>query len=66
MPFAVLRHQEGEVLLVVVGVVGENVEHSPAEKFINLWLRNLQLTTGAEELLVTVCVGIDGYQGLHE
>ena len=51
---------------MVIGVVGEHVEHGPPEQLVNFRLGNLQFPAGTEKVLVAVRIRIHGGQGLHE
>lgn len=56
MPGAVLLHDEGEVLGVVVRVVGKDVEHHSQVKLVQLILGDGDLPAGGEEILVAICL----------
>ena len=66
VPGTVLLHDEGEVLGVVVRVVGEDVEHHSQIKFVQFILRDGELPTGGKEIFIAICFGIDCGERLGE
>lgn len=66
VPGSVFLHDEGEVLGMVIRVVGENVEHHPQVELVQLVLGNGELPAGGKEILVAACLRIDGGKCLGE
>lgn len=56
-PMALLVHQKREVLVVVVRVVGKDIEHHSAEDLLLVALRQSHLATDRQQLLVAVGIG---------
>ena len=48
MPGTVLLHDEGEVLGVVICIVGEDVEHHPEEELVQFILGDGELPAGGK------------------
>ena len=65
-PGTILLHDKGEVLGVVICVVGEDVEHHSQIKFVQFILGDGELPAGGEEILIAVCLRIDGGERLGE
>ena len=57
-------HDEREVLVMVVGVVGKDVEHKPAEHFLAIHFGQMQFPANGQQFLVTVGFGIHCRKGL--
>ena len=60
-----LIHQEGEVLVVVVRVVGQDVEDHAAEHLFTFGFRQPHLAAHPQQPLVAVGFRVERRQGLH-
>ena len=63
-PTAILIHDKREVLIMVIGVVGQNVEYHPTEHLLAVGFRQMQLTTNGYQLLIAVSIRTNGSQRL--
>ena len=66
MPGTILLHDEGEILGVVIRIVGQDVEHHPEEELVQFILGDGELPAGGEEILVAICLRIDSGKCLGE
>ena len=66
MPGSVLLHDEGEILGVVVRVVGQDIENHTQEELVHLDLRDGKQPAGGKEVFVVVGLGVDGGERLRE
>ena len=66
VPGTILLHYEGEILGVVICIVGEDVEHHPEEELVQFILGDGELPAGGEEILVAICLRIDSGKCLGE
>ena len=66
MPGTVLLHDKGEILGVVIRIVGQDVEHHPEEELVQFILGDGELPASGEEIFVAICLRIDCGERLGE
>ena len=66
VPGTILLHDKGEVLGVVICVVGEDVEHHSQIKFVQFILGDGELPAGGKQILVAIGLRIDSGKCLGE
>ena len=53
-PCTLTIHDEREVLMMVIGIVGKNIEHHTTEEFLAIHFRKMQLSTYCKKLFIGV------------
>ena len=63
-PCAVLTHDEREILVMVISIVGKNIEHHTSEHLLTVRLGQAEPSTNSQQLLIAVRIRTQGCKSL--